>query len=50
MFQIVFNEISAAEIARIPMELQFELLSQFQFLPHDLENLDPKVFGIIERE
>ena len=50
MFQIVFNEISAAEIARIPKELQLELLSQFQFLPHDLESLDPKVFGVIERE
>jgi mRNA-degrading endonuclease RelE of RelBE toxin-antitoxin system len=50
MYQIVFNEISAAEIARIPKELQLELLSQFQFLPHDLENLDAKVFGIIERE
>jgi mRNA-degrading endonuclease RelE of RelBE toxin-antitoxin system len=50
MYQIVFNEISAAEIARIPMELQLELLAQFQFLPDDLANLDPKMFGIIERE
>ena len=50
MYQIVFNEISAAEIARIPKEIQLELLSQFQFMPHDLESLDPKVFGIIERE
>src|SRR5258708_9535393 len=50
MYQIVFNEISAAEIARIPMDLQLELLAQFQFLPDDLENLDPKMFGIIERE
>ncbi len=31
MYQIVFNEISAAEIARIPKELQLELLAEFQF-------------------
>ena len=32
MYQIVFNEISAAEMARIPKELQLELLAEFQFL------------------
>jgi mRNA-degrading endonuclease RelE of RelBE toxin-antitoxin system len=50
MYQIVFNEISAAETARIPKGLQLELLAQFQFLPDDLENLNPKMFGVIERE
>jgi mRNA-degrading endonuclease RelE of RelBE toxin-antitoxin system len=50
MYQIVFNEISAAELARIPRELQLELLAEFQFLPDDLDQLDSKAFGAIERE
>ena len=50
MYQIVFNEISAAEMARIPKELQLELLAEFQFLPEDLDSLDTKTFGVIERE
>jgi mRNA-degrading endonuclease RelE of RelBE toxin-antitoxin system len=50
MYQIVFNEISAAEMARIPKKLQLELLAEFQFLPDDLDSLDSKAFGIIERE
>ncbi|MEA3205642.1 MAG: hypothetical protein QOG92_1321, partial [Verrucomicrobiota bacterium] len=50
MYQIVFNEISAAEMARIPKELQLELLAEFQFLPDDLDSLDSKAFGVIERE
>ena len=40
MYQIVFNEISAAEMARIPKELQLELLAEFQFLPDDLDSTD----------
>ena len=50
MYQIVFNEISAAEMAAIPKELQLELLAEFQFLPDDLDQLDSKAFGVIERE
>ena len=50
MYQIVFNEISAAEMARIPKELQLELLADFQFLPDDLDQLDSRAFGAIERE
>ena len=50
MYQIVFNEVSAAEMAAIPKELQLELLAEFQFLPDDLDQLDSKSFGIIERE
>ncbi len=50
MYQIVFNEISAAEMARIPKELQLELLAEFQFLPDDLDQLDSKAFGVIVRE
>ena len=50
VFQIVFNELSAAEMAALPKELQLELLAEFQFLPEDLDNLDPEKFGAIERD
>jgi mRNA-degrading endonuclease RelE of RelBE toxin-antitoxin system len=50
MFQIIFNEISAAELSRLPKELQLELLAEFQILPEDLDSLDSERFGLIERE
>ncbi len=50
MFQIVFNKISAAEMARLPQSLQLDLLSEFEVMPEELDNLDPAKFGLIERE
>ena len=50
MFQIVFNEISAAEMSALPTDLQLDLLAEFQILPEDIENLDPERFGKIERD
>ncbi|MDQ3621648.1 MAG: hypothetical protein M3463_04050 [Verrucomicrobiota bacterium] len=50
MFQIVFNQLSAAEMAALPKELQLGLLDEFQFLPDDLDDLDLKHFGMIERD
>jgi mRNA-degrading endonuclease RelE of RelBE toxin-antitoxin system len=50
MFQIIFNELSAAEISKLPKSLQLELLTEFQILPEDLDRLDTKRFGVIERE
>jgi mRNA-degrading endonuclease RelE of RelBE toxin-antitoxin system len=50
MFQIIFNELSAAEMSALPKSLQLQLLSEFQILPADLDNLDGKRFGVIERE
>lgn len=50
MFQIIFNEISAAEMSRLPTELQLELLSEFEILPQDLEKLDDERFGAMERD
>ena len=50
MFQIIFNEISAAELSNLPKDLQLDLLSEFQVLPEDLEQLDSEKFGRIERE
>ncbi len=50
MLQIVFNEISAAEMAALPKEMQLELLAEFQFLPEDLDQLDTERFGVVERD
>jgi mRNA-degrading endonuclease RelE of RelBE toxin-antitoxin system len=50
MFQIIFNELSAAEISALPKKLQLDLLAEFQILPEDLEHLESKHFGVIERE
>ena len=50
MFQIIFNELSAAEMSALPKKLQLDLLSQFQILPEDLDHLVSKRFGVIERE
>ena len=50
MFQIIFNELSAAEMAALPKTLQLELLAEFEILPEDLDNLDTSHFGVIERE
>ena len=50
MFQIIFNELSAAEISALPKKLQLELLAEFQILPEDLDQLDSERFGVIQRE
>ena len=54
MFQIIFNEISAAEISKLPTLTQLELLNEFKVSPEDLENLESDSsddrFGSIERD
>ena len=50
MLQIVFNEISAAEMAALPKLLQLDLLAEFQFLPDELDKLDTEKFGVVERD
>ncbi|MCW1883870.1 hypothetical protein OKA04_03970 [Luteolibacter flavescens] len=50
MFQIVFNEISAAEISRLDTLEQLDLLDEFKVTEKDLENLDGDRFGKIERD
>lgn len=49
MFQIIFNELSAGEISALPKSLQLDLLAEFQIMPEDLDRLDSKRFGVIER-
>ena len=50
MFQIIFSELSAAEMSALPKTLQLELLAEFQILPADLDHLDESKFGVIERK
>ena len=50
MFQIIFNELSAAEISALPKSLQLDLLAEFEIMPEDLDHHDSKRFGVIERE
>lgn len=50
MFQVVFNDISAAEMAALPTELQLDLLSDFEVLPQELDKADPERFGVMERD
>lgn len=50
VFQIVFNEISAAEISRLDTLEQLELLDEFKVTEKDLENFDGERFGRIERD
>ena len=50
MLQIIFNDVSAAEMAALPKLLQLEILSDFRVMPEDLEQLDPKRFGKVIRD
>ena len=50
VFQIVFNEISAAELSRLDTLEQLELMDQFKVTQDDLDDLDGERFGKIERD
>ncbi|WP_234045119.1 hypothetical protein [Haloferula rosea] len=50
VFQIVFNEISAAEISQLETLDQLELMDEFKVGPDDLDHLDGDRFGKIERD
>jgi len=49
VFQIVFNEISAAEISQLDTLAQLELLAEFKVDPDDLQNPDGTRFGRMAR-
>jgi len=49
VFQIVFNDRSAAELAHLPKVLQLQILSEFNFLPEDLDAADREKFGKLHR-
>ena len=50
MFQIVFNEISAAEISQLDTLEQLDLIEEFKVTQSDLDKLDDERFGRIERD
>jgi mRNA-degrading endonuclease RelE of RelBE toxin-antitoxin system len=48
-FQIIFNPTSAAELARMPRELQLQILGEFRGLPQQLRHTELDEFGKLER-
>ncbi len=48
-FQIIFNPTSAAELARMPKELQLQILGEFRGLPHQVHGPELGQFGQLVR-
>jgi mRNA-degrading endonuclease RelE of RelBE toxin-antitoxin system len=48
MFQIVFNETSAAELAALPKKLQLQIMGEFNVNPDNLA--DAGTYGRLKRE
>jgi len=48
-FQIIFNPTSAAELSKMPKELQLQILGEFRGLPHEVMSTDLERFGKLER-
>lgn len=48
-FQIIFNPTSAAELARMPKELQLNILGEFRGLPQEIMSTELERFGKLER-
>jgi mRNA-degrading endonuclease RelE of RelBE toxin-antitoxin system len=48
-FQIIFNPTSASELARMPKELQLQILGEFRGLPQQVMNTELAQFGKLER-
>ncbi len=48
MFQIVFNETSAAELAALPKKLQLQIMGEFNVHPEQLS--DTGTYGRLKRE
>jgi mRNA-degrading endonuclease RelE of RelBE toxin-antitoxin system len=48
-FQIIFNPTSAAELAKMPRELQLQILGEFRGLPREVMSTDLERFGKLER-
>jgi mRNA-degrading endonuclease RelE of RelBE toxin-antitoxin system len=49
-FQIIFNPTSAAELAKMPRELQLYILGEFRGLPQEVMNSDLERYGKLERD
>jgi len=49
MFQIIFTPASAAELARMPKELQLQILGEFRGLPQQVRGAELEDFGKLEQ-
>jgi len=49
-FQIIFNPISAAELTKMPKELQLDILGEFRGFPKEVMSTEMERFGKLERE
>ncbi len=50
MFQIIFTPAGAAELARMPKELQLQVLGEFRGLPQQVMTTELDDFGKLERD
>jgi mRNA-degrading endonuclease RelE of RelBE toxin-antitoxin system len=48
-FQIIFNPTSAAELTRMPKELQLQILGEFHGLPQQVMSTEMEQFGKLEQ-
>ena len=48
-FQIIFNPTSAAELSKMPRDLQLNILGEFRGLPKEVMKTDLERFGKLER-
>jgi len=49
MFQIIFTPTSSAELAKMPKELQLQILGEFRGLPQQVIGTELDEFGKLER-
>src|SRR5207253_8876072 len=50
ILKIIFIALRASEIVELPKKLQHELMTKFQILHEDLDQLESERFGVIERD
>ena len=48
-FQIIFNPTSAAELAKMPKDLQLDILGEFRGIPQEVMSTELEHFGKLER-
>ena len=49
-FQIIFNPTSAAELSRLPKDLQLHILGEFRGLPQEVLSSELEHYGRLERQ
>jgi mRNA-degrading endonuclease RelE of RelBE toxin-antitoxin system len=49
-FQIIFTPAAAAELARMPKDLQLQILGDFRGVPHQVMATELENFGKLERD